>query len=195
MTSEDAAQAYERNAAGFLAARDRSAVGTRVIASWAGTLPRGASIIELGCGGGYPVSQTLIDAGLKLHAIDGSATLCKTFGNRFPTVPLQCARVQDCDFFARQFDAAIAIGLLFLLQEDEQADLIKRLSGVVQPGGRLLITAPLETGCWNDLNTGISCQSLGQRRYEAILADAGFEQIDHFDDIGANNYYNAVRAK
>ncbi len=190
MTSDDAAEAYERNATRFLAARDHSAVGSKVVANWARTLPHGATTIELGCGGGYPVSQTLIDAGLKLHAIDGSATLCDVFQQRFPDVPVQCTRVQDCRLFDHQYDAAIAIGLMFLLPVPDQEDLIRRVAQILGPAGRFLFTAPLETGSWIDLNTGIQCVSAGRAHYESILQAVGFNRMTTFEDAGANNYYD-----
>ncbi len=192
--SSDAADAYERHAAGFLAARDHSSVGSKVVARWAQTLPAGASTIELGCGGGLPISKTLIDAGLNLHAVDSSPSLCAIFQTRFPDVPLQCARVEQSDCFGRQFHAVVAIGLIFLLPESDQQRLIRKVATLVEAGGRFLFTAPLEKGEWSDANTSITCRSPGQDHYVSALRAAGFCEISCFEDAGANNYYDAVRA-
>jgi SAM-dependent methyltransferase len=144
----DAAAAYEARAHEFLRGRERSAIGKAVVARWARTLPEGASVIELGCGGGYPVTAALAAAGLELWAVDGSPTLAAQFHSRFPNVPIQCARVQESDFFGRQFDGAVASGLLFLLPEREQAALISRISRSLTPGGRFLFTAPTQIATW-----------------------------------------------
>lgn len=55
----DSAEAYEFNARDFSRGRDPSPIGTRVVDQWAGTLRPGATVIELACGGGYPISRAL----------------------------------------------------------------------------------------------------------------------------------------
>lgn len=168
-------------------------IGSRIVAQWAERLPKGSEVVELGCGGGYPVTQALQAAGLKLWAVDSSPTLLAEFQRRFPGVPVECAKVQDSAFFHRNFDAAVAVGLLFLLSEKDQIDLIEKVATILVPGGRFLFMAPVETGGWTDLNTGIECLSLGRARYEACLNSAGFRIVATFVDKGGNNYYDAER--
>lgn len=189
----DSAKAYEAHAHEFLRGRDVSPIGTQVADQWSRTLRKGASVIELACGGGYPITRVLNAAGLQLWAVESSPTLAAEFRSRFPAIPVQCARVQESDFFGRKYEGAIAIGLIFLLSESEQAALIKRVSEILVPGGRLLFTAPIEKGDWIDVNTGLECQSLGQASYEKCLKGAGFRILATFSDKGANNYYDVER--
>jgi cyclopropane fatty-acyl-phospholipid synthase-like methyltransferase len=186
----DAAQAYEAHAEAFLRGRDASLIGSRVVEAWCRTLPAGAGVLELGCGGGYPISRVLHDAGLALWAVDSSPTLLTAFESRFPGTPVQCAKVQDSDFFGRSFDAVVAIGLIFLLPPDEQTALIHKVAKALSSRGRFLFTAPVETGQWRDLNTGIQCESLGHARYEAALAAAGFRVVSSCHDHGGNHHYD-----
>ena len=88
---------------------------------------------------------------------------------------------------------AVAVGLLFLLPEEDQMALIARIAKILVPGGRFLFMAPIEVGGWIDMNTGIACQSLGRVRYEACLNAAGFRVAATFIDKGENNYYDAER--
>lgn len=189
----DSASAYEVHAQAFLQGRDASMIGSLVADQWARTLPHGAEVLELACGGGYPITRVLHAAGLKLWAVDSSPTLLAEFEGRFPSVRVQCSTVQDTDFFGRTYDAVIAVGLLFLLPEPDQLALIERVASILVPGGRFLFTAPIEIGTWVDLNTGLACQSLGQARYEACLSAAGFRVIATLVDKGGNNYYEAER--
>lgn len=189
----DSAEAYEICAHEFLQGRDPSPIGARVVDQWARSLPRGATVIELACGGGYPISRVLAAAGLKIWAVDSSPTLVAKFQSRFPKIPVQCARVQESDFFGRNYDGAIAIGLLFLLSESDQIDLISRVAELLVPKGRFLFTAPIQVGTWNDLNTGLECSSLGQERYGELLRDAGFRVVSTYVDKGENNYYDAEK--
>lgn len=187
----DSANAYEKHAREFLRARDRSYIGVEVIKRWARSLSPGTEVLEIGCGGGLPVTRVLVDAGLNLCAVDSSPTLLSEFRARFPQIPVDCARALESSCFGRKFGAVISIGLIFLLKTAEQAALLHRASELMVAGGRLLFTAPLEIGTWLDTTTGHECRSLGQERYRGILAEAGFRVIATYEDEGKNNYYDA----
>ncbi|MCH9696730.1 MAG: class I SAM-dependent methyltransferase [Gammaproteobacteria bacterium] len=189
----DSTGAYEKFANDFLRKRDQSLIGSKVVEQWVQTLPRKAEIIEIACGGGYPITKSLIDEGLKVWAIDSSITLIRKFQSRFPDVPIKCERVQDSNFFGKKFDAAIAIGIIFLLPEYEQAKVIKRISDILLPGGKVLFSAPVEAGSWKDMNTGINCISLGYKKYAELLTKSDLHIKSTFEDKGKNNYYEAER--
>lgn len=189
----DAACFYETQALRYLDARDRSRVGVEIVQSWARSLPSGSTVVDIACGGGYPITQVLVDAGLPVWAIDISPTLLRQFRLRFPTIPTQCASALDSDYFGRTFDAAISIGLVFLLHEDEQLAFLHRVSEILVPRGRFLFTAPVETGTWQDVTTGLECWSLGRIAYTRALDRVGFRMIRTHVDEGANNYYEAEK--
>lgn len=189
----DAVEAYEACAEEFLERRDNSAVGERVVRQWAQALPESAEGLELACGGGYPITSTLDAAKLKLWAIESSQTLAELFRSRFPHIPVQCEKVQDSDFFNRSYDFCVAVGLVFLLNETEQKQLISKVHKCLVPGGRFLFTSPVETGNWQDINTGAICRSLGEAQYKAIFNAVGFRPLSGYIDRGKNNYYNLER--
>jgi cyclopropane fatty-acyl-phospholipid synthase-like methyltransferase len=83
-----------------------------------------ASILDLGCGTGVPISRTLIERGFNLYGVDASACMIAAFRDRFPSVPVEFAAAEDPDFFNRAFDGVVAWGLFFLLSAD-----VQRLTG------------------------------------------------------------------
>lgn len=191
--SADSTSVYEKHAESYLLKRDTSTVGVKVTDRWARSLRPGADVIEIACGGGFPVTTTLVEAGLTLWAIDSSPTLIAAFKQRFPTIPTQCATVLESDYFQRKYDAAIAIGLIFLLCENDQHKTLERVSEILNPGGSFLFTAPIEVGTWVDVNTGHTCRSLGREVYENALQQSGFRLVGRYEDIGKNNYYEAEK--
>lgn len=191
--SADSIGAYEKHARSFLQCRDASKVGVRVANQWACSLRPSANVIEIACGGGEPVTRTLVDNGLKLWAIDSSPTLLSVFKDRFPDIPVQCATVLESDYFCRTFDAAISIGLIFLLCERDQIKMLGRISEILRPGASFLFTAPVEVGTWTDVGTGHTCISLGQDVYESALEKSGFRVVARYEDSGKNNYYEAEK--
>jgi SAM-dependent methyltransferase len=138
----------------------------------------------------------LIDEGLVVFAIDAAPKLVAAFRRRFPVVEVACEPAERSRFFNRTFDAALAIGLIFLLPEDSQRELIRRISGALKPGGRLLFSAPRQVGTWNDILTGQPSWSLGAEEYGRVLAHSGFRLIDEHDehvDHGGTHYYEAQK--
>lgn len=189
----DVGRFYEMQALRYLDDRDRSRVGVELIEHWARSLPFGTPIVEIACGGGYPITQVLVDSGLAIWAIDTSPTLLRQFRLRFPTIPTQCASALDSTYFGRTFEAVISIGLVSFLHEDQQLALLDRVSEILEPGGRFLFTAPIEMGTWRDVTTGLECWSLGRIGYTRALERLGFRMIRTHVDEGENNYYDAEK--
>ena len=189
----DAANFYETQALNYLDTRDRSGVGVEIVQRWAKALPPGSTVVDIACGGGYPITRALVDSGLVVWVIDTSPTLLKQFRLRFPTIPTQCASALDSDYFGRTFDAVTSIGFLFLLRENEQLAFLRRVSEILEPHGRFLFTAPVEMGTWQDVTTGLECWSLGRAAYTRALKREGFRVIRTHIDEGENNYYEAEK--
>ncbi len=189
----DSADAYESKAIEFLSIRDHSSIGASVVHDWGQHLQRGARVLELGSGGGYPITHVLHSLGLKVYAIESSPTLASEFQTRFPDASLQCCKVQESTFFDQNYDAAIAIGLVFLLSEREQSELITHVAKSLNLNSRFLFTAPIETGKWLDVNTNAPCNSLGQTAYEDLLRASGLSLLNTYSDEGKNNYYDVER--
>jgi 2-polyprenyl-3-methyl-5-hydroxy-6-metoxy-1,4-benzoquinol methylase len=59
-------------------------IGAATVREWSKALPRGSSILDLGCGHGVPISQVLIDDGFSLYGVDASAKMIAAFRGRFP---------------------------------------------------------------------------------------------------------------
>lgn len=194
MTTNDTSNGYDSVAERFIEARARrSPIGVAQVRRWARDLPAGAAILDVGCGHGVPISQTLIDEGFAVYAVDASPRMIAAFRDRFPCVPAVCESAEESGFFGLTFDAALAWGLIFLLPEDSQPGLIARVARALRPGGRFLFTAPRETGSWQDVLTGITSHSLGDAAYRAAIADAGLVFIGEDIDEGDNHYYLTER--
>ena len=197
MASRSWSIGYEDVASEFMAGRGRSSpgIGLSSVVDWSQTLPQGATILDLGCGTGMPISQALIERGFHVYGVDASPTLVTAFRARFPGVPIECATVEDSDFFGRTFDAVLAWGLFFLLDEELQRSLIKKIGGVLRSGGRLLFTAPKQSGSFPaDAMTGRPQFSLGYEEYRKALEAEGLSLVGTHTDEGENHYYFALKA-
>jgi SAM-dependent methyltransferase len=192
-TQDDPSNGYEAVASEFMAGRQQSTIGVATVRAWGRSFSKGASILDLGCGCGVPISQVLMHDGFVIYGVDASPTLVAAFRNRFPDAVVACEAVERSDFFGRVFDGAIAVGLMFLLSAEAQRDLIRRVALALNPGGRFLFTSPAQACTWTDLLTGRQSLSLGRERYKGILSDAGFTLVGEDLDEGDNYHYDARR--
>lgn len=192
----DPSNGYENVAAEFLAGRGRApstAIGTRAVHNWARVLPRGATVIDLGCGPGIPITRALVDEGLNVYGIDASPTFVEAFRHNLPQIPIACEAVEKSSFFHRMFDGVLAWGLIFLLLPEAQQFLIRRMADILVPGGRLLFTSPPEPLVWNDAMTGLESRSLGAAEYRRLLSAVEISVNSEYEDEGQNHYYDASK--
>ena len=195
----DRSNGYEAVAAEFLARRgsghpNRSAsVGVNLVRRWARTIPRGASVIDLGCGPGFPITEVLVAEELNVFGVDAAPSFVQAFRRNLPNTPVVCEAVQDSTFFDRTFDGVLAWGLIFLLSAEDQRRLIQRIADILTPGGRLLFTSPAEQLVWNDAMTGLESRSLGAEEYRRQLSAAGLSLSSEYDDGDHGHYFEALK--
>jgi hypothetical protein len=137
------------------------------------------------------MAEALSAEGFTVFAVEPSPRLTHELRSRLPAERIDCDSAQASGFFGRSFDAAIAIGLLFLLPEPEQEALIKKIAAHLLPGGHFLFSAPEERVNWMDLTTDRESRSLGRARYCEILEQAGLRPTAQLCDEGGNAYHAA----
>jgi SAM-dependent methyltransferase len=195
----DRSNGYEGVAAEFLANRGNPptrsrGVGRRAVREWARTLPRGATVLDLGSGPGFPITEVLVLEGLNVYAIDASPSFVDAFRRNLPGIPVACEAVEDSMFFERTFDGVLAWGLMFLLPAEEQRRLIQRIARILAPDGRLLFTSCAEPLVWQDAMTELESRSLGAVEYRNLLAASALTVIREYEDEGENHYFDARRS-
>jgi SAM-dependent methyltransferase len=163
------------------------------VRKWARTLPRGSSVIDLGCGPGFPITAVLVDEELDVFGVDAAPSFVAAFERNLPSIPILCDSVLESRFFDRTFDAVVAWGLISLLKTEEQHRLIQRFAEILAPGGRLLFTSTAKPAVWNDGMTGLESVSLGAEQYRKLLGAVGISVAEEYEDEGENHYFDAFK--
>src|SRR5262249_51619898 len=190
----DRSNGYEGIAAEFVSTRSTT-TGVKRVRDWARALPRGAAVVDLGCGPGLPITEVLVAEGLQVYGVDAAPSLVQAFRRNLPNTPIACEAVQDSRFFDRTFDGVLAWGLMFMLSPEDQRHLIQRIADILVPGGRLLFTSPAEIGFGNDAMTGLEWRSLGAGEYRRQLSAVGLSVARQYEDEdgGRNHYFDAFK--
>lgn len=192
----DRSNGYERIAPEFLARRGSgrfTGIGVNEVRKWARTLRRGAAVIDLGCGPGFPITEVLVAEGLSVFGVDAAPTFVEALRRNLPHVPVICEAVQDSRLFDRTFDGVLAWGLIFLLSPEDQRHLIEKVAEILVQGGRLLFTSPAEPVVWTDAMTGLESRSLGAEEYRRQISAVGLFLASEYEDEGQNHYYDAAK--
>ena len=191
----DESNGYESIAEIYIKGRGRAinGIGSSTARAWARTLKAGSVVLDLGCGTGIPVTKILLEAGLNAYAVDASPKMVEDFRQNFPDVPVACESVERSSFFNRSFDGIISVGLMFLLSEETQRAFIHKMAAALNPGGKLLFTAPLEKIEWKDAMTEQASRSLGAEEYRMLISASGLSIDEEFHDEGGNHYFSGIR--
>ena len=179
-------------------ARDRTHLtGLPEVQSLARSLPPGASVLDVGCGNGIPLTRFLVEAGFDVLGVDSSSKMLEKFRVNLPGTPAICEQIQSCNLNDRRFDAAISWGVMFHLTHAEQRHVFAKMAEVIKPRGLFLFTAAdVEAdGYIEGTMDGVVFRyfASGLKSYRDILVEYGFTLIDKHTDGGKNTYYLAER--
>jgi cyclopropane fatty-acyl-phospholipid synthase-like methyltransferase len=99
----------------------------------------GARVLDLGCGTGEPVALYLIGKGFRVVGVDESAAMLEIARRVVPEAELIEGDMCDVEL-AGVFDAAVAWDSLFHVERARHRAVFRKISGVLAPGGRLLLS-------------------------------------------------------
>lgn len=137
-------------------------------------LPAGASILDVGCGSGWPIGAALLERGHQVTGMDASPGL---IAHAQTTLPAGVWSVGDMreSLPPGPFDGVLAWHSLFHLSPDDQSRVLPALAACVAEGGRLMFTSGQAHGetIGNWRGEPLYHASLDPEAYRALLADAG----------------------
>lgn len=171
-------QHYERYAHAFDTVRRRSFVELHWFQRFAVSLKKGNSVLDLGCGGGEPVSRFLIDSGFDLTGVDTSATMISLCRVRFPRATFVQQDMRSV-MFENPFHGIVAWDSLYYLRPSEQRAMLARAAFWLKPGGRMLFnTGAANMGEIAELHRSDDHHTpLEPAEYRETFARLNFEEV------------------
>ncbi|MGA7325989.1 MAG: class I SAM-dependent methyltransferase [Rhodomicrobium sp.] len=144
------------------------------------TLPQGARVLDLGCGSGSPVARHLVDQGLKITGINGSARMIALAAGRLPTQEWIVSDMRSLSL-GRQFNGILAWDSFFHLNPRSQRQMFAVFARHAGPGTMLMFnTGPAHGEAIGSYRGDpLYHASLDADEYEALLNRVGFDVIAH----------------
>ncbi|WP_460497452.1 class I SAM-dependent methyltransferase [Glycomyces tarimensis] len=101
-------------------------------------LPRGAAVLDVGCGSGVPVARALAASGHRVTGVDISERQIDAARRNVPGAAFVRADITSLALPAAAFDAVAALYSLIHLPLEEQPPLLGRIAASLRPGGALV---------------------------------------------------------
>jgi ubiquinone/menaquinone biosynthesis C-methylase UbiE len=176
-------QGYDRIAERYAAwtgdswGQERGHYGSLVIER----LPRGAAVLELGCGTGVPVTRELAQH-FAVTGVDLSARSIALARQNVPTATFLHADMASVQFPAASFDAVVAFYSIIHVPRQEHPCLLQSIARWLRPGG--LFVASMGAGTSEDwyeddwLGVPMYWSHYDGETNQRLVADAGLEVLD-----------------
>lgn len=103
-------------------------------------LGRGSSVLDLGCGNGFPIAAFLDETGFAITGVDGSSAMLAAAERRLPAHRWIHALIEEVDF-TDVFDVVICWDALFHLERSKWKGVLHKVHRWLKPGGRLLLSS------------------------------------------------------
>lgn len=172
---------YERHADAWSADRQSGAWAERIWHErFANTLPPRASVLDIGCGCGWPVAEFLAGHGHAITGVDSSSRMVAISAARLPAHNWVHADMRALDLDHR-FDAILAWDSFFHLTPDDQRSVFAVFARHAAPHCALLFNTGPRYGIAVGAYRGdpLYHASLDAGEYQALLDRIGFDVQAH----------------
>ncbi|MGJ5178067.1 class I SAM-dependent DNA methyltransferase [Bradyrhizobium oligotrophicum] len=172
---------YERHALAWDCDRRAAAWTDKApIERFLACLRPGATVLDLGCGGGVPVAAHIAAQGFVVTGVDSSPTMITLCRTRMPDHEWIVADMRSFTS-DRRFDGVLAWDSFFHLGHDDQRRMFPIFAACTASGGILMFNAGPAHGEAIGSYRGdpLYHASLDPSEYEALLSENGFELIAH----------------
>lgn len=176
---------YDDKAEGWIADRGPALGGSgksidevEALDRFAAALPKGGTVLDVGCGSGWPWGAALLDRGFRVTGIDAAPRLIDHAAQSLPQGEWVVDDMRTLDL-GRTFDGLLIWYSLFHLTPDDQSRAIERILAHAHASSVLMMTihaeAGVSIGTWR--GEPLYHASLGAPVFLDTLAKAGFSQV------------------
>jgi ubiquinone/menaquinone biosynthesis C-methylase UbiE len=129
---------YNQIADRYLAGRKRDSEDIRLLEELITRLPKGAKVLDVGCGAGIPISQRLSEL-FDVTGVDFSEAQIKLARENVPNAIFLCEDMTELDFPENIFDGIASYYSIIHIPREEHQSLLTNFYRMLKPGGYALL--------------------------------------------------------
>jgi SAM-dependent methyltransferase len=179
---------YDRHAQAYDRLRGRSLFEKSWLDAFAGLVPEGGSVLDIGCGMGDPIARDLIARGFGVTGIDSSPQLIAMARARFPQHDWMVEDMRALSL-QRKFDGLIAWDSFFHLSPEDQRPMFSVFREHAAQSAALMFTGgPAHGEAIGEFEgEPLYHASLDPEEYCTLLDQHGFRVVRHVAEDPACN--------
>jgi SAM-dependent methyltransferase len=178
--SETVVALYERHARDYDRDRGRSLFERPWLDRFVALVPKGGTVLDIGCGTGEPIARHLLERGLEVTGVDAAEAMISLCRARFPGREWIVQDMRGLSL-GRTFRGLVAWDSFFHLSPEAQREMFPVFRAHAAPGAALLFTSGPAAGeavgryCGEPLYHA----SLDAAEYRDLLEANGFQVVRH----------------
>jgi ubiquinone/menaquinone biosynthesis C-methylase UbiE len=171
---------YNAIAADYLAARSETSEDVQLLQELVARLPKGAKVLDAGCGAGVPVAK-ILSSFFDVTGVDFAQAQIEMARQLVPNAKFICHDIVDLNLPDASFDAVCSYYAIIHIPRQEHPKLLQNFHRMLKPGGLALLCLGA-----NDIEHDIEENYHGSPMYWShfdaetnlrLIGEAGFEII------------------
>lgn len=163
--------------------------------------PAKGKLLDLGCGGGIPVSSYFFERGFGVTGVDISSEMIEISRKNIPAGKFFVSDMLDCKFADEEFDVIVSTFAIIHIPQEEQNILFKKIYNWLKTGGMtyLVLGSQNQKEVTKDNWHGVRMfwSSFSPEEYQKIIKETGFKLLwDEIEEIPDDaTFYNVILQK
>jgi 2-polyprenyl-3-methyl-5-hydroxy-6-metoxy-1,4-benzoquinol methylase len=172
---------YDHMAERYLSTKDpEDPLALDALQDLASLVPRGAAVLDLGCGAGVPVARWLADSGFTVTGVDVSARQLELARTNVHEATFLKADMAELTFAPETFAAVVAFHSIIHVPRTEHPALLRSIHRWLKPKGVFLATLTVtdfegRDEDWGGWGAPMVWSHYGRDANLAMLHEAGFD--------------------
>jgi trans-aconitate methyltransferase len=171
---------YQRHAQAWASERGNTLFEKPWLDQFLALMPRGAPIVDIGCGSAEPIARYFIEKGYDVTGADSSPALIDICKTRFPRQNWIIADMRTLSL-GRFFSGILAWDSFFHLCPEDQRRMFPIFRKHAAPNAALMFTSGPSYGeaIGDFRGEPLYHASLDETEYRSLLDDGGFDVVSH----------------
>ena len=162
--------------------------------------PNSGKLLDLGCGGGQPLTAYFADKGFEVTGIDISREMIEIAKTQIPQGRFFVSDMVECRFNREEFDVIVSAFAIIHVPRERQLTLFKKIFDWLKKNGTAyLVLANREVKDWREDFHGVEMywSHFDRQKYQEIVNEVGFELIwDEVENLpNGEVFYNVILKK